>query len=255
MAGIDPGKLIIYPPVLTNKDWQKKKGLGGKMTKTGLGAVLEKTEGMHKKIDWMSLDPNSLNPKTQAALDKAVVDAKAYYKRMVIPFQTQLQTLQNAAKKASATLAKTKTGKSAGKAASVIAKSADQFYVSTKSIDLDALIAKRQAQIAKLNDQARQKMAGALQKWAVGQKAYLSSGQTNVEWDRLMKQAGRSVSNCVKQDAAYNKEFWRDFEKFKGFDTGTLGLTEDDELTIKKRAKIVELANAQVKKIAAFKPG
>jgi hypothetical protein len=39
MAGIDPATLITWPVVLTDEDWQKKKGLMAKTVKTGLQAT------------------------------------------------------------------------------------------------------------------------------------------------------------------------------------------------------------------------
>ena len=254
MAGIDPQALIKYPAVLTNKDWQKKKGLGGKMTKTGLGSVLEKTEAMHKKIDWMKLDPNSGKIKSKDDIDKAVAASKDYYQKIVVPYAAQLKALKAKAEEAAKTLEKSKTGKSAAKAAKEIAKAADQFAVGTKSVDLDARVAKAYARVDKLNENAAKLLNQALKKWVAGQKAYLASDQTPQDWEDHIKQNGRSVSNSIRQLDAYNKKFWTDFEKFKGFDLDTLKLSVDDEPSKAKRAKIVQLANAQVKSIAAFKP-
>ena len=254
MAGIDPAKLMQYPKELTNKDWQKKKGVGGKMTKTGLGAVLDKAEAAHKKIDWTKLDPNSDSPKTKADIEKAVAASKAYYKKNVEPLTAELNKVKSTAENAARKLEKTATGKSAGKAAKEIAKAADQFAVGTKSIDLEALVAKSNARVEKLNKLADKMLDQALKKWIAGQKAYLASDQTVQDWEAHIKQNGRSVSNSVKQLEAYNKKFWKDFSKFQGFDLATLKLSDDEEATKAKRAKVVKLANAQVKEIASFKP-
>ncbi len=84
LAGIKTGYLP-YPSILTNKDWQKKKGLIGKMKKTGIGSALDKAEAVHKKIDWAYLAVNRENPANMEEPKKAIQEVKNYYASRSFP--------------------------------------------------------------------------------------------------------------------------------------------------------------------------
>ena len=46
-----------YPVILTQADWNKKKGLFAKMAgETGLGALMLQTETLYKAVDWNKFD-------------------------------------------------------------------------------------------------------------------------------------------------------------------------------------------------------
>ena len=253
MAGIAIVKILDYPKELTDKDWQKQKGTIGKMKKTGLGSELQKAEALHKKIDATKLDPGSASPGTKEELAQATKDALAYYKSAVGPLQDQLKKVVAAGKAAEATLKKMTGGGSAAKAAAAVAKAADVFGVTCKGLDLPGAVKDAQERIDKKNKLAAGFLNDSLKKFAVGAKAFLPD-PTQASWESNIKQQGRSVSNSVKQLDAYNKKFWANFSKFQGFDLGTLKLSGDEDDVKAKRAKVVQLAMAQVKEIAAFKP-
>jgi hypothetical protein len=45
--------IVDYPKILTNDDWQKKKGKIAKIAgETGIGALMKKFEAEHKKADF-----------------------------------------------------------------------------------------------------------------------------------------------------------------------------------------------------------
>ncbi|MCV2867515.1 hypothetical protein OEW28_02610 [Defluviimonas sp. WL0002] len=251
MAGIDIYSLN-YPKALTNADWQKAKGKIGKLTKTGLGDALTKAEAAFKKIDKSVLDPSSNPLKTMDELQDAVDRAKKHYAATVVPFAKELDNVIKAAKDAESKLGKAIGGKDAAKAAAAVQKEAEWLRVGCKSLDLEKPVEKVKADIQKKNDLAAKFLNDSLKKFATGAATFLRS-PSKESWESNIKQQGRSVSNSVAQLQNYRAKFWKDFEKFKGFDQGTLGLEGDDDAVNEKRSKIVKLAVMQVKSIAAFK--
>lgn len=52
-----------YPAILTNKDWQKKKGLLGKMAgETGVGDAMDALQKSYEKVNWKIFDPGAALP-------------------------------------------------------------------------------------------------------------------------------------------------------------------------------------------------
>jgi len=254
MAGLDASAIAAYPKEITDANWQKKKGLIGKTTKTGLGAELLKCEALHKKVDCLKLDVGTNAPKTQADIDTATKDAKAHYAAAVEPLRKQLMAAKTVAETAEVTLKKKIGGKDAAKAAGDVAKALGNFAVTCKSIDLDASIKKAEDRVAKLNDLAAKLLNDSLKKYLVGYAKFKAGDGSVKSWDADIKQNGRSVSNSVKQLALYNAAFWKELVKFQGFDLGTLGMMEDGDKANDERKALAKKAAGQVKVIATFKP-
>jgi hypothetical protein len=252
MAGISISSLR-YPVELTNTDWQKKKGTLAKMTKSGLGDSLTKTEAMFKNIDLQILDPAAVPAKTEEQLQARVTAAKAHYAKTVAPLMKEMQAVRGAAKEAAETLKKAIGGSTGAKAAEAVEKSASIFSVTLKSLDMEAAVKQVRADIAKKNELASKLLGQGINKFVVGAKEFLSAPSLP-SWEKNIKQQGRSVSNSVAQLKAYNERFWTEFEKFKGFDTATLKLNETDPKVNEKMVALVKAAAIQVGKIAAYKP-
>ena len=252
MAGIRPSDFVIAcPNTLNDKDWQKKKGKAGKLTKTGLGDELKKFEALLKKVDTVNLDPASNPSKSLDELKERVIEAKKEYVSSVQPIEKQLRKVKDAATAAEKKLGKNPLAKDARKAAKQIEQDAGTYLVTCKSLDLEGSIAKVKADIEKKNDLAAKLLKGSIVKFAQGAKVFLGA-PTKENWGTHVKQQGRSVSNSVAQLSNYRAEFWKDFEKFKGFDENTLGMKEESDFS-DKGVKYVRAAVGQVKSIAAFK--
>ncbi len=251
MAGIRPSDFVVScPATLTDKDWQKKKGTAGKMTKTGLGAELKKLEALLKQVDMNRIDPAALPSKSMAELQNRVEEAKQEYAKSVVPIQKHLATVRKAADDAAAKLKKNPLAKDAVKAATQVSKDAATYAVTCKSLDLVGSVKKAKEDIDRKNDLAAKLLAGSIKKFAQGAGAYLKD-PTKDSWETNIKQQGRSVSNSVAQLENYRAKFWTDFEKFKGFDSNTLGLAETDFAD--RGVQLVKAAVGQVRSIAAFK--
>jgi len=252
MAGIRPSELRrVCPAELSNNHWQKAKGKVGKMIKTGVGAELKKFEAMLKKIDPTALDPASSPSKTLEELARKVQACKKEYANKVEPLRKQLFVIRSKAQDAENKFKSTKLGANAAKSSGLLAKAAENYAVSCKSLDLQASIDKVKADISKKNALAAKMLSGSLKKYVIGAKAFLAD-PTESSWGKNIKQQGRSVSNSVAQLQAYRDKFWKDFEKFKGFDTGALKISKDP-LFSKKATFIVKKSLIQIKAIASFK--
>ena len=259
MAGISAIQLVkSFPATLTNTDWQKKKGVGGKMTKTGLGAELTKLEKLVKKVDPEDFNPYNGNPnrgqavKTKAQLEKCMLNVKESFRKVILPIRNQVQVVMKKATAAEKLLKTTKLGKGAAKAAANITKAASNFLVATKSIDVEPYVKLAKKNIKKLNDIAQKLMAGSLTKFVTGAKKFLKD-PTEDSWDKNVKQQGRSISNCIKQLKPYNDRFWKIWEsEYKGFDLSTMKLKGDPQFDQKATLKVYS-ALKTVKAIGNFK--
>jgi hypothetical protein len=252
MAGVSASALIEYPKELTDADWQKKKGLMAKTVKTGLGAELKKGEALHKKVESHKLEADSNAPKSMEDLEVGIAEAKKHYREVVQPLINQLKTIVTEAKSAEAAMTKGKY-KDAAAAAVIIGKKADLFAITCKSVDLEASIKRGTERVDKLNTLAAKLLMDSIKKFLVSSKTFLASDGSVESWDDNVKQNGRSVSNSVRQLKNYNVVFWKDFQKFDGFDLGTMKLNDDEDKSKEKRLKLCRDAIKQVVEIAKFK--
>lgn len=253
MAAIPIMSLFTYPTELTDAYWQKKKGVIAKTKSTGLGAELDKAEVLHKKIEVVKLDAGTNGPKNELELQAARKAAQAYYERTVLPLRYQLLKVKEVAEEAQKTLKKVTGAGSGAEAAADIAKRAGNFDVLCKSIDMEGPVKDLQARFAVKNELSTKLLKESLQKFATGVRKYCASEQAKDDWDECIKQQGRTVSNSVAQLEDYNKAFWTEFEKFKGFDLGTLKLSDESEKSKEDRMKLIMAAAKQASAIGKFK--
>ncbi len=150
-----PDILIKYPAVLTNKDWQKKKGPFAKLAgKTGVGETLQACEKAWAAVDWSVFDLDQARKKGRKAVRDGFKVAQAEYKKSVEGLRKALMAASAAADKAAAAFKKNKLiPSSATKAAADISKTAQLMLVATKSIDMKEFeaLAARYDRIDKIN--------------------------------------------------------------------------------------------------------
>jgi hypothetical protein len=253
MAGVPIIKLLEYPRELTDAYWQKKKGVIAKTKSTGLGAELGKAEDLHKKIDTGKLHAGSDGPKNERELQIAYKAALVYFQRTVEPLRHQLHIVRDVAVTAQATLKKVPGAGSGAEAAADIAQKAAIFAALCKSIDMEGPVKDLQARFAVKTDLAAKAIQGSLKSFATGFRAYCASEQAPSDWNDLILQQGRAVSNALAQLEDYNKAFWAEFHKFRGFDLGTLKLNDETDESKEKRLSLAKAAAAQISAIAKFK--
>lgn len=135
-----PDKTI--PTILTDADWQKKKGVFAKMAgETGIGAAMKAVAVEWKKMDWQALDPvdgawaKSGLKRTPKNYETLFAQAKAEYTK-VAGVRTKVKTLADLAEKVEAKFKASKTIPSSSREhVGKIAKEADRFWIELKSID------------------------------------------------------------------------------------------------------------------------
>ena len=132
-------KPIVYSATLTNKDWQKKKGLlakgGGE---TGVGEHMDKLEALFKKIDWNAYNAklvcdraNGVFTPGQAAVK--LKEAGAAFIKEMAPIRVAAQKLRDVAQKTSDEWKKNKLiPSSSTKHAALVAQEADLLFMGLK---------------------------------------------------------------------------------------------------------------------------
>ena len=129
------------PVILTDADWQKKKGVIAKAAgKTGIGPAMKAMEAEWKKVDWDDLDPNLVWAKTgmqrtPANFPAAFKVAKTAYGK-VTALRSKVKSLADLAEKTEAKFKSSKVIPSSSREhVGKIAKAADQLWIELKSID------------------------------------------------------------------------------------------------------------------------
>lgn len=151
-----PDILTKYPAVLTNKDWQKKKGPFAKLAgKTGVGEALQACEKAWAAVDWSVFDAEKMRKNGPTAIINGFKTAQAEYKKSVEGLRKALLAAIDAADKCAAAFKKNKLiPSSATKAAADISKAAQYMLVGTRSIDMKDFetLADRAARLIKIVD-------------------------------------------------------------------------------------------------------
>lgn len=129
------------PVILTDADWQKKKGVIAKAAgKTGIGPAMKAVDAEWKKVAWDDLDPDLVWSKTglqrtPANFPAAFKVAKAAYAK-VTAVRSKVKTLADLAEKTEAKFKSSKVIPSSSREhVGKIAKAADQLWIELKSID------------------------------------------------------------------------------------------------------------------------
>ena len=222
-GAVDPS----WPVVLTDKDWQKKKGTVAKVTaKTGLGAQMIKTEKLFKKINWDKFEAQRAIPlphnRDLPNIVKAKQTAMSSYKSDIEPVRNELKKLRDMAKKVSDEWKKSKTiPGSATKAALEVMNAADGLSMEMlgnshtmapriKSFDTMIETKKKQAdeEIKKLAVTITnlEKALGEVAKTPT--KAFWSGGPTSAH------QRCRSMCNTIRVVPVLKDKYWKTWQPF-----------------------------------------
>lgn len=221
MTGIDP----VWPMILTNADWQKKKGAFAKVAgKSGVGEAMTAAEKAFKKIDWNIFVAQSILP---AQRDQDVIVARkaasiTAFKTTVEPTRVQLKKLRDVATKTAGDWKKSKLiPSSATKHVQDVAKAADFLFISLagnsqvmtsrlKTFD-DMLAAKKKFErdeIQKL-DTSIENLEKALAAAAADPtKATWSLGSSSAH------QRCRSMCNAIRNVPKLKTKYWSTWQPF-----------------------------------------
>ena len=133
------GAPVEYPTILTDKDWQKKKGLLAKAGgETGIGAQMDKIQADFKKVDWAVFYAKMVCSKQNGVLLPSHVDDKLKlvtqeYNKTVEPLRAEVNKLTKLAEKTAADWKKSKTiPSSSTKHVALVAAESDHFFMALK---------------------------------------------------------------------------------------------------------------------------
>lgn len=129
------------PVILTQADWNKKKGVIAKMAgETGIGAAMKLLETEWKKVDWQEMDPDDAFAKagikaTPTNYSKLLATAKGQLSK-VEAVRVKVKALRDLATTTEAKFKKSKLiPSSSTQHVANIKRTADQFWIELKSID------------------------------------------------------------------------------------------------------------------------
>ena len=211
--------VFLIPPILTEADWNKNKGVIAKMAgETGIGAALKKLSDLHKPIDFTKFTAGGYGKlHNDKEVDEALKQAKALYAAKIEPLRKQLFAISALA---TTVAAKFKANKlipaSSTKHVLDLGKAASDFAVEMKS--MDAEFKSFEALKLKLAEQIKGQRAlikTSMTKLAAGIKATLAN-PTKEEWNTSMKQQCRSICNGIKVVPEWNQAYWSTWSKNDG---------------------------------------
>lgn len=219
-----PFKKPEIPQILTDKSWQKKKGLVAKIAgKTGIGAQMKKMSKAYAAVDWRLLDIGVSAPqgkaKTREALKKTFDNAGAEFKTKVNgKLRKEIIALREAAKKTASEWEKNKKiPKKSTAHVKEVYKAADHFMVACNPASISSVVKKDYEDNLKGIEAKEKMMAGLakkLQKYCVA--------------------IAKGVNGGVKTKEDFNGKFWS--ENIRGVGTTLPVLAKD--LGLEKEHKI-----------------
>jgi uncharacterized membrane protein YfbV (UPF0208 family) len=217
--------LPVWPVILTNADWQRKKGAFAKLAgKTGVGEAMTAAKAAFDKIDFGQMHASKILPADRdvpnilAEKEKA----KAYYASTVVPARAKLKALRDLAE---TTAKKFKANKlvpsSATAHAEAVVKAADLMWMTLagnsqvmndhlKSFDeMVATKEKNAREETQKLDQTIANLEKALKEAAKKPtKAFWKDGSTSPH------QRCRSMCNAIRNIPALKKAYWSTWQKY-----------------------------------------
>jgi hypothetical protein len=223
-TGVDP----TWPAILTDRDWQKKKGNVAKVAgKTGIGAAMTAAEKAFAKIEWPKFDARNMLPhdRDEPKIKAAKANCAALYKSTVEPARVKLKDLRDIATKQAAAWKKNKLIPAATvKHLETIANTADTLWITLKSnsqvfssrlATFDTLLAEKvkqeQDELAKINVTIANLEKALADIVRTPTKAAWSTGNTSAH------QRCRSMCNTIRNVPKLKAKYWGTWEKFGNF--------------------------------------
>ncbi len=214
-----------WPALLTNKDWQKKKGIIAKIAgETGIGAALNAGEAAFKKIDWKKMDATTIMPAERDVdnIEAKQKEAAAHYSSVIEPARAKLRDIRDAAASTASEWRKNKAiPSSAVKAVEAIGASASFLATELKDnsstmkdygktfTDMIATKKKNAAEEAKKLEVTIKNLVKALSEATkTPSKQFWSEGNTSAH------QRCRSMCNAIRNIPELKQPYWATWQKF-----------------------------------------
>lgn len=223
-TGADP----TWPLILTDRDWQKKKGSVAKVAgKTGIGVAMTAAEKAFAKIDWPKFDARNMLPhdRDPDKIKAAKANCATLYKSTVEPARVKLKDLRDVATKQATAWKKNKLiPATTVKHLETVAHTADALWITLKSnsqvfgsrlATFDTMLAEKQKQeqdeLAKINVTIANLEQALGEVTRTPTKAAWSTGTTSAH------QRCRSMCNTIRNVPKLKAKYWSTWEKFGSF--------------------------------------
>lgn len=125
-----------WPAILTNADWQKKKGAVSKLVgKTGVGEAMTAAKALFDKISFVKMTAQDILPQDRdiPTIKERRKQAAAYYTSTIVPARTAVKKIVDAADETAKKFKANKlVPKSAAEHAAAVAKAADLLWMTLK---------------------------------------------------------------------------------------------------------------------------
>jgi hypothetical protein len=235
-------KPMEYPKTLTKAYWDKQMGLIAKAAgATGVGEAAKSAEDAFAKIDREVFDvvkrsPTSSSPEKLKEVQALKPSVVSEFNKSVKPTIAALKELSHTAAEAAKSLDKSKLTKGSAKTAGEIANEADHFSV---GLALNGIFFTAVAKECETSVEMMEKNLETIKESMSKTREYLANlleglghfrkvtPPTMPEWDKLVKQQGRSVSNNLKGNPDLAKKYLKTWTtKFQRFDWGTIGFAD-----------------------------
>lgn len=217
--------LQVWPAVLTNADWQKKKGAVAKIAgETGIGDALKAAQAAYEKIDFNKFDarmtlPQDRDTENMIAGKKACKDL---YAKVVVPARAKVKEVCDLAEKTAIAWKKNKMmPASSTKAAEAVAAEADLMWMQLKDnssgfVDLmkswDDIIA---LNVKKADDEAKKlKVTIANLTKALTETAKTPTKECWEQGTTSAHQRCRSMCNTIRAVPGLKKQYWSTWQAF-----------------------------------------
>jgi hypothetical protein len=216
----------VWPAVLTDKDWQKKKGPIAKLaTKTGIGTKMTAVQKEFAKIKWEKFEASQIPPnqKHEATILKYRQAAEDHYKTAVEPVRTELLKLADLAGKQALAWKKNRLIPSAvTKHAETVSAEAKKLAGEIKSNG--PFMLDRIPQFNKLIEQSKQKAKLEIAKLEDAitnlEKALGEAARTPTKsfWADDMHNSAhqrcRSMCNAIRNIPPLHAKYWKTWQPF-----------------------------------------
>jgi hypothetical protein len=215
-----------YPAILTDADWQKKKGKSSALAgKTGVGDLMDKAEAAYKAVKWHEIV--LFGPAMPQGNARREGDGERAYQTVMKACAQPLRTLELALsaleKKATATAAVFKKNKlihaDSSKHALAVAKAADDFRNAVAAGTVSEFLKGQREQIEKDFQTTQAQMADGLNKlkrYVDGFKAAIQGKKLedyNSLWAEHIRGVGTQLAPLAKRDPAFDPDYqiWRKY--------------------------------------------
>lgn len=216
----------LWPAILTDKDWQKKKGTLAKMLgESGVGSAMTAAENSFGTIDFTQMEITRVLAKDRHStenIEKGRSEAGDYYTKQVEPTRKLIKTVEDTAKNAATKWKKNKLiPSSSSKHADAVAGAADMLWMMLKSnssvmAQLNKTFDDTLDRNQRVRDQSISDLSKTIKLLEQSIEAYVKN-ISKAEWSNgntSVHQRCRSMCNAIRNIHELSDAYWGTWQKF-----------------------------------------